>query len=71
MISISVNSAYWLLISFILGVFSGKAFTLLAYGKSSVYLKSRLSGVQNRINQFTGLLLITVAVFQLIKIILS
>jgi len=68
MIPITTKSAYWLLVSFIIGVFIGKAFTLFVYGKSSYYLKPRMSNVHSRINRFTGLLLIVVAVIQLINI---
>ena len=71
MITITFNSAYLLLVSFIIGVFAGKVVTLLAYGKSSVYLKPRLSGVQSRINHIIGLFLITIAIFQILKIFLS
>lgn len=68
MIFLNKETEYLVLITFLFGVFFGKTLTLYGYGKFSHLLKVKMKNFTTKINRVIGVLLISISIFQFIKL---
>jgi threonine/homoserine/homoserine lactone efflux protein len=66
--ALNLQSSLLVLFLFFTGIYLGKLLTLYLYSKFSVLIKHKVQNVNNTINKITGVLLIIIAVFQVIKL---
>ncbi|RLD27823.1 MAG: hypothetical protein DRI75_08520 [Bacteroidetes bacterium] len=65
---LSLNSSLLVLFLFFSGVYLGKLLTLYLYSKFSLAIKLRVQNINQIINKITGVLLVVIAVFQIVKL---
>ena len=65
---LSLQSSSLVLFLFFSGIYIGKLLTLYLYSKFSIVLKNRVHNINQAINKVTGVLLVVIAVFQVVKL---
>ncbi len=67
-ISLNMTTPLSVLFLFLLGVYAGKIGTLYGYSKVSVLIKNKVEHMASAMNQFIGVLLVVIGLFQLSKL---
>lgn len=65
---LSLQSSLLVLFLFFSGIYLGKLLTLYLYSKFSMVVKTRVHNINRVINKVTGVLLMVIAVFQVVKL---
>jgi L-lysine exporter family protein LysE/ArgO len=65
---LSLQSSLSVLFLFFLGIYLGKLLTLYFYSKFSLIVKNRVHNINQAVNKITGVLLVVIAVFQVVKL---
>jgi threonine/homoserine/homoserine lactone efflux protein len=67
-IMLSLQSPLAVLFLFFFGVYCGKLLTLYLYSKFSLIIKNKVSNISSVINRITGILLVVIGLFQVVKL---